>query len=125
MIIYIDSDYKCHSTDPDGIYRAFNVSFFDLKCPEFIEGYRYIPTGETWLDQNGVENTGEAIFPWKDWNELYEAQCEYERTLVGEYSRIFTEIERLIKPEPVSGTMDTIAEVRKQAILKRINELLA
>lgn len=123
MKIYIDSDYKCHVSNPDGVYRSFDVPFFNLKCPEFIEGYRYIPKGETWVDGNGVDNKGEAIFSWKPWEELDKAQEVYERILVAEYDRAFREIERLIKPERVSGTMDTIVEARKQAILKRINEL--
>ena len=125
MKIYIDSDYKCYTTNPDNTYRAFDVQFFDLKCPEFIEGHRYIPNGETWIDLNGVENDGEAAFPWKPWSELDAAQYEYERRLIPEYDRAFHELERLIKPERVGGTMDTFAQVRKQAILARINELLS
>lgn len=124
MKIYIDSDFKCHATDPDNIYRAFDVPFFNLKCPEFIEGYRYVPMGETWIDSNGVENIGEIISHWKSWDELDAAQYAYEQRLIPEYDRTFREIERLIKPRPVSGTMDTFPEARKQAILERINELL-
>lgn len=123
MKIYIDSDYKCHSADPDGIYRIFDVPFFNLKCPEFIEGYRYIPTNETWTDQNGASHTGEIIIPWKSWLELDEAQFAYERKLIVDYDKVFFEIERLIKPDRVSGPMTDIVEARKQAILKRINEL--
>ena len=120
MKIYIDSDYKCHATDPNNTYRAFDVPFFNLKCPEFIEGYRYIPMDETWMDQ-----TGEFIAPWKSWAELDEAQYAYEQKLIPEYDKAFREIERLIKPKPVGGTMDTFVEARKQAILDRIDELMA
>lgn len=125
MKIYIDSDYKCHATDPDNIYRPFTVPFFRNKCDTFIEGYRYIPEDETWIDSNGVENVGEAIILCKPFAELNAAQYEHEQKLAGEYSRAFSEIERLIKPKPVGGTMDTIVEARKQAILDRIDELMA
>ena len=124
MKIHIDSEYKCHATDPDNIYRAFDVEFFNLKCPEFIEGYRYIPMNESWTNQNGVTFTGEMISPWKPWSELDAAQYQYEQKLTMEYSKAFSEIERLIKPARVSGTRDTIVEARKQAILTRINELM-
>ena len=52
MTIYIDSDYKCHLSD-DGTRRAFDVPFFDVKCAEFVEGYRYVPSGETWTRADG------------------------------------------------------------------------
>ena len=123
MKIYIDSNYKCHVSNQCNSYRSFNVQFFDLKCTEFIEGYRYIPIDETWTDQNGEVHTGEMVFPWKPLDELDINQYKYEQKLVSEYGTVFTEIERLIKSEPVSGSMDTIVEARKRAILKRISEL--
>ena len=46
MTIYIDSEYKCHVTGDD-TRRAFDVPFFDGKCAEFVEGYRYVPAGES------------------------------------------------------------------------------
>ena len=42
MTIYIDNDYKCHVTD-DGAMRVVETDFFDGKCAEFVEGYRYVP----------------------------------------------------------------------------------
>ena len=77
MKIYIDSDYKCHVSD-DGTMREFDVPFFDGKCQAFIEGYRYIPTDETWTRADGVEFKGEMIAPWKNYTELYIAQLEYD-----------------------------------------------
>ena len=44
--IYIDSDFKCHITD-DGTMRAVETDFFDQKCDAFIEGYRFVPAGES------------------------------------------------------------------------------
>lgn len=43
--IYIDFDFKCHTAD-DGTMTAVEISFFAGKCSTFIQGYRYIPSGE-------------------------------------------------------------------------------
>lgn len=93
MIICIDNDYKCHTSDPDGIYTAVETDFFDGKCKAYIEGYRYIPAGESWTRPDGVVFTGEMIAPWKDWRELDEAQREYERELLVQYDQALSEIE--------------------------------
>lgn len=77
MKVYIDNDYKCHVLPGEGL-REFNVPFFDGKCTEFIEGYRYIPAGEKWVKPNGVFFRGEMVTPWKPYEELYKAQLEYE-----------------------------------------------
>ena len=77
MIIYIDNYYKCHITD-DGTRRAFDVPFFDGKCAEFVEGYRYVPSGETWTRADGQTFTGEMITPWRDYAILAELQALYE-----------------------------------------------
>ena len=78
MTIYIDSEYKCHVTG-DGTGRAFEVSSFDGKCQTFIEGYRYVPSGERWVKPNGEFFRGEMIAPWKDYDYLQAAQEAYER----------------------------------------------
>lgn len=83
--IYIDSDFKCHASD-DGIMTAVETDFFDGKCPEFIEGYRYVPAGETWTREDGAVFEGEMIAPWKPWHELNAAQREYEMALLEEYA---------------------------------------
>lgn len=77
MKTYIDNDYKCH-VSPAEDRREFDVPFFDGKCPEFIEGYRYVPKDETWIREDGAEFQGEMISPWKPYTELYIAQLEYE-----------------------------------------------
>lgn len=78
MTIYIDSDYKCHTAD-DGTRREFDVPFFDGKCTEFIEGYRYVPSGERWVKPNGEFFRGEMIAPWKNYDYLQAAQEAYEQ----------------------------------------------
>lgn len=77
MKIYIDVDYKCHVTD-NGTMRAVETDFFVGRCSEFIEGYRYIPAGETWTRADGQTFTGEMITPWRDYAILAELQALYE-----------------------------------------------
>lgn len=76
--IYIDSDFKCHVTN-DGNMAVVETEFFDGKCDEYIEGYRLVPAGSTWIREDGEAFEGEMIAPWKPWDELDTAQREYER----------------------------------------------
>jgi hypothetical protein len=39
MKVYIDSEYRCHTTNPDGNFREVEHPYFDGKCQTFIEGY--------------------------------------------------------------------------------------
>lgn len=78
MTIYIDSDYKCHITSGDGL-TAVETAAFDGKCAAYIEGYRYVPAGQTWTREDGTVFTGEMVSPWKPWAELDAAQRAYER----------------------------------------------
>lgn len=79
MKIYINFEFKCHTSNPDGIFREVEISFFDNKCDTFIEGYRFVPSGETWIRHDGVEFHGEMIAPWKSYSELDAAQRNYEK----------------------------------------------
>ena len=92
MTIYIDTDFKCHITD-DGTMTAVDTDAFDGKCTAYIEGYRFVPSGETWMREDGVEFSGEMIAPWKDYNELDAAQREYERQQLAQYESALSEIE--------------------------------
>lgn len=78
MTIYIDSDYKCHVTD-DGTRRAVETDFFTGRCTEFIEGYRFVPSGETWTRKDGQIFTGEMITPWRHYSEIAEIQTAVDR----------------------------------------------
>lgn len=82
--IYIDDAFKCHTTNPDGTFRETETSFFDGKCQEFVEGYRFVPSGESWTREDGEVFYGEMITPWKDFNELLIAQQEYENKKLEE-----------------------------------------
>lgn len=84
MIIYVDSECRCHTTNSSGLFREFDVSFFDGKCNAFIEGYRFVPAGEMWTREDGVTFTGEMIAPYQDYVELDAAQREYERQTIAD-----------------------------------------
>ena len=83
--IYIDSDFKCHVTNADNL-TAVETDFFDGKCDAYIEGYRFIPEGESWKRSDGVVFHGEMIAPWKPYSELDDAHREYERQRLSEYT---------------------------------------
>lgn len=78
MTIYIDNDYKCHLDGTD--MRAVDTSFFDDKCKEFIEGYRFVPEGESWIREDGEIFTGEMVSPWRDYDSLSLAQSASDTT---------------------------------------------
>ena len=81
--IFIDSDFKCHPTD-DGTMSAIKTDFFDGKCDSFIEGYRFVSSGETWTREDGMVFEGEMVTAWRNSNELDRAQLEYEKQLFAE-----------------------------------------
>lgn len=101
MKIYIDNDFKCHTSDPDGTLTAVETNFFDGKCPAYIDGYRFIPAGETWTRSDGIVFTGEMIAPWRDWNELDNAQRDYEReqlaTLQAENDALVADMAQMVE----------------------------
>lgn len=97
--IWIDFEFKCHTASGEGL-TAIETDAFDGKCNIYIEGYRFIPAGQTWTRADGVVFTGEMIAPWKSWDELDAAQREYEREQYQmvvaqntEYESALTEIE--------------------------------
>ena len=93
--VYIDAEFKCH-TSGDGVMTAVETDIFDGKCDAYIEGYRFVPYGSTWVRDDGVVFTGEMIAPWKDWKELDDAQREYERQQVAAYEQALSEIEKAL-----------------------------
>lgn len=78
MKIYIDDEFKCHTQAADGL-TAVETDFFDGMCAAYIEGYRFVPAGETWTAADGTSFRGEMITPWKPLTELDAAQRAYER----------------------------------------------
>lgn len=92
MVVYIDSDCKCHTTN-DGTMTAVEDEFFDGKCDAFINGYRLKPEGKTFVGEDGtVFSGGKMITPWVDSVVLEEAQRKYERELLAEYEALVNEL---------------------------------
>ena len=92
MTIYIDADCKCY-TSPCENLTAVETDAFDGKCRRYIEGYRFVPSGETWVREDGTIFNGEMSAPWKPWEELDDAQREYERQQIAAYEQALSEIE--------------------------------
>lgn len=89
--IYIDSEFKCHTTD-DGTMTVIETDFFDGKCDEFIEGYRFVPIGETWKREDGEIFEGEMIAPAEEYFLLANAQMEHDLEMVDEYKQSLLEL---------------------------------
>ena len=76
--IYIDGSFKCHVESGEGL-REVETSYFDGKCDTYIEGYRFVPSGETWVREDGMAFAGEMFSPWKNYSVLDQAQRKYEQ----------------------------------------------
>lgn len=90
--VFIDADFHCHASAGDGL-KEVETKFFDGKCDAYIEGYRYIPPGESWTREDGTVFDGKMIAPWKPWDALDRAQRAYERELLKQYEQALAEIE--------------------------------
>lgn len=77
---YLDSEFRVH-IDQDGNRMEWEDAdgYFDGKSPEYIEGFRVVPEGETWVREDGAEFTGLMIAAAVPFEELDAAQREYER----------------------------------------------
>ena len=80
MKIYIDSKFKCHTSPGDGL-TAVETDAFEGKCRQFIEGYRFVPAGQSWEREDGQVFEGEMVAPWLDYEILAEMQSLYEEML--------------------------------------------
>lgn len=105
MTVYIDNDYKCHTSPGDG-FTAIDTNAFNGKCSAYIEGYRFVPAGESWTRDDGVVFQGEMVSPWKPWRELDAAQRAYEQEQYAavtaqnaEYEAALSEIETALGVE--------------------------
>lgn len=95
MTIYIDEDYKCYVSAGDG-RRAVETDFFNGKCDEWIESYRLVPAGETWVREDGRMFTN-MVAPWKELREAYIAQAAYVSVQNAQYEAALTEIEAALE----------------------------
>lgn len=94
MKVYIDSDYRCHATDTSSM-RPVETDFFDGKCAAFIEGYRFVPAGESWTRADGAVFQGEMIAPAEDYSGLEKAQRQYEADEAAHLSELGALIEEI------------------------------
>lgn len=77
MIIYLDKDFKCHTRNGVVLIPVATAAF-DGKCRQYIEGYRFVPAGESWTREDGQIFAGEMIAPAEDIRILEAAQEAYE-----------------------------------------------
>ena len=77
MTIYIDSDCKCHTSPGDGL-TPVETDAFNGKCRQYIEGYRFVPSGQSWEREDGQAFEGEMVAPWRNYEILAELQAVYE-----------------------------------------------
>lgn len=105
MTIYIDSDYKCHTSPGEGL-NAVETDFFDGKCKQFIEGYRFVPAGCTWVRDDGEVFTGEMVSPFRN----YEILSELQEAAQEEQDKATAEMAALVE-EVCNSDMEVIANV--------------
>lgn len=67
--IYLDSEFICHLSN-DGTMQEVETDVFDGKENAYIEGYRFVPEGQTWTRSDGVEFYGLMIAPAMDYNKI-------------------------------------------------------
>ena len=100
MKIYIDINdgFKCYPTNT-GDLLEYEESFFDGKCPEFIESYRYKPVGYEWVTESGevIRADCKLVAPWKDLSEAYMAQAAYVAEQNAQYEAALTAIENALE----------------------------
>lgn len=101
MTIYIDIDFKCHVTDGGGM-TPIETDAFDGKCNRYIEGFRFVPAGQTWTREDGVAFQGKMISPHTDYAILAAYQEQFEESTAelqdalkknAEYEAALSEIE--------------------------------
>ena len=105
MTIYIDSDYKCHTSPADGL-TAVETDVFDGKCRQYIEGYRFVPSGAIWTREDGQVFHGDMVAPWRPYEILAELQAIYEE----EQAKAVEEIAALVE-EVYNSDLEVIENV--------------
>ena len=103
--IYIDSKFKCYTVN-DGTMTAVETDFFDGKCRQYIEGYRFVPAGETWTREDGEVFHGEMIAPWRD----YAILSEFQEVVQEEQAKATEEIAAIVE-EVYNSDMEVISNV--------------
>lgn len=76
--IFLNRDYECSLVEKNDTVQSIETNIFDGKCNAYIEGFRFIPAGQTWTRKDGVVFTGEMIAPFKDTAYLEAVQTAFE-----------------------------------------------
>ena len=105
MTIYIDNDYKWHTSSGDG-FTPVETDAFDGKCRQYIEGYRFVPSGQSWTREDGQVFTGEMVAPWRD----YAIPSEFQEVAQEEQAKATEEIAAIVE-EVYSSDMEVIENV--------------
>ena len=92
MTIYIDADCKCHAAPGEGL-AAVETDAFEGRCRQYIEGYRFVPSGQSWEREDGQAFEGEMVAPWREYALLAEFQALYEE----EQAKAVEEIAALVE----------------------------
>lgn len=82
MKIYLDSDFRCHLTDGGGM-RMIETNDFDGKCAAFIEGYRFVPEGDSWTREDGAVFRGKLVMDVEDYDLLKRFQDQHEADMAA------------------------------------------
>ena len=105
MTIYIDNDYKCHTSPGNGL-TAVETDAFDGKCRQYIEGYRFVPGGKIWTREDGQVFRGEMVAPWRDYGIL----SEFQEVAQEEQAKATEEIAAIVE-EVYNSDMEVIENV--------------
>ena len=105
MIIYIDNDYKCHTSQGEGL-TAVETDTFDGKCRQYIEGYRFVPAGHSWTREDGQVFRGEMAAPWRNYTIL----SEFQEVAQEEQTKATEEIAAIVE-ELYNSDMEVIENV--------------
>ena len=76
--IYLNAAFECSTTERADTVQSIETDFFDGKCNAFIEGYRFVPEGQSWTRDDGVTFNGEMIAPFKDYTYLEMVQTAFD-----------------------------------------------
>ena len=105
MRIYIDSEYKCHTSPGEGL-TAVETDAFDGKCRQYIEGYRFVPSGKSWTREDGQVFHGEMMAPWRD----YAILSEFQEVAQEEQDKATAEMAALVE-DVYNSDMEVIENV--------------
>ena len=75
--------------------RSVETDFFEGKCKTFIEGYRFVPAGESWTRSDGIVFYGVMIASAEDYARLEKAQQQYEADEINHLNELGALIEDL------------------------------